>query len=193
MLTFGALSKCPKCKRGKLTYHPGGYHCSGKFSTYSNCNAVITNPIRTPVQVPEDLKILFTFLMTYEFIPRTPQENQEKQKNKKNLPLNYLNFNIIGFDNEEEAEITNEIVELGGRCVRHIKRSVYAIFTKKEELEKRSPEIVKAEACRIFMVSRDYLTAVKGMKHVEEAKEIIKKFDLSPWGADVSIKNNQKL
>lgn len=181
------MGPCPKCKYGRLIKSGPGYRCLNRNANRADCRGFVRDPFRNVTRVPEELKILFNFLMVYEFTCRDAPKNElaKKTKNEKPPVLNYLNFVVLGYEPDERREICGVIASLGGRVVEKVKRSVIAVVTTKKELESRSQTILQAEECRVYMVPRDYISAVKNMKDPEEAKEIISKYDMSSWGLDV--------
>lgn len=112
-----------------------------------------------------------------------------KKKNYNNGPLDYLNFVVLGFPPNDESVICKRIKKLGGRVVPRIKRSVLAIVSTKEELERNGIQITEAKHCQIYVVSRDFIAAITDSMDKETVLEIINKYDMSHWGAEVIIKN----
>lgn len=192
MLTFGGLTKCPSCRRGSLTPTNFGYQCTGLKNSWSKCNFVVKEPIRTPVAIPEELKILYNFLMLYDYVPKQrqiselPIESSEVSVYKKNEPLKTLNFAVIGFPPDDETRICKQIKYLGGRVVSHVKRSVLAVVTIKEEFQKHGKLLTDAQICQVYVVPKDFITDMANVNDKETVLEQIKKYDFSDWGSEVS-------
>lgn len=78
MLTYGAFGKCSECSRGQIYYTNNGYRCHGFSGAWGKCTAVYKEVIMNPVIIPEELKILFNFLMVYDYVPRNRDFSQKE-------------------------------------------------------------------------------------------------------------------
>ena len=55
-MTFGALERCPTCKKGQLEFRLGSSYVCLAQDEWTNCGAIFDEPARKPFSVPESLK-----------------------------------------------------------------------------------------------------------------------------------------
>lgn len=64
IITFGAIVKCTKCKKGNFVLHNSAYACNGDLSEWAKCGNLLKEPPRVPCKIPSSLQTDFPFLAT---------------------------------------------------------------------------------------------------------------------------------
>lgn len=66
IVTFGALEKCQKCRKGEMMYTKRGYACNEMVDEWKKCGNLDVKPLRKPCVIPEALKKKTFFAKAYE-------------------------------------------------------------------------------------------------------------------------------
>lgn len=52
-MAFGALKKCPECKKGQLYFTKFGYECNGDLTEWTKCKNLVKEPARVAFKLPD--------------------------------------------------------------------------------------------------------------------------------------------
>ncbi|XP_072398728.1 poly [ADP-ribose] polymerase [Diabrotica undecimpunctata] len=200
IMTFGALVPCDTCK-GQFVYTSAGYVCKGDLTEWTKCNKTVMEPKRKPFKIPDDLKH-YTFLKSYKYKPRNriikvkvPTNGVKKEKEEENAeprvkrdlpPLYEMKFVIIGNSGKSKEAIKKEVSSLGGKVVTKIDKTVMAIITTEEEVEKLGSRMREAESEGIHAVSEDFLKEAKD--NSGKIPDLIIKKSICSWGTDPTVR-----
>lgn len=99
-------------------------------------------------------------------------------------PLMYMNFVILNTSKNKET-LKNEIAKFGGKVVTKISKSVMAVISKPEYVEKMGSRIREAEVNDIHVVSEDFVDEAKN--YSGRIPELVIKKSICSWGSDVSF------
>ena len=69
-MAFGALPKCPLCKKGDLLYSSGRYKCTGEADEFARCEWKSDDIERSEWKVPKYLRDSYDFLGSFKFKAR---------------------------------------------------------------------------------------------------------------------------
>ncbi|KAG8183478.1 hypothetical protein JTE90_001045 [Oedothorax gibbosus] len=185
-MVFGALKECPDCHNARPRFLNNAYVCPGHLTEWTKCQYETRYPEREKFVVPDEFKEEFEFLKKYKCIVQErylPEASTASNKNK-TLPLDNFKIVLLGkLDNQ--ANLTKQLQELGATVVKTIDSTVKLIISTKEEVEKKTPKIMKAYRNDIHVVSVDFLESVrKG----SPAAFSIKEHTISTWGGDPVLK-----
>ncbi|XP_066587156.1 poly [ADP-ribose] polymerase [Prorops nasuta] len=199
IICFGALEICPKCG-GQLSFTSGvGYTCNGNLSEWVKCENVIIDPKRSKVQIPIELKEtypqLFKKLKVGKrairlAVPSTSSVGKKEdvvdgpKVQGRPMPLQGMNFVVIGKTAKPLNDIKREILLLGGKVTTKIDSEVVAVISTPKDVEKLNKKMQEAKDLGIQAVSEDFLEEVKEFTNVTAS--LINKLTISPWGNDPS-------
>ncbi|XP_057662049.1 poly [ADP-ribose] polymerase [Diorhabda carinulata] len=200
-MTFGALEPCDSCK-GQFEYTNSGYICTGDLTEWTKCNKTVKEPKRKSFKVQKELKEEYPFLKKYKYIPRiriikikTPTNGVKKEKVEENVeprvkretpPLYEMKFVILGKPPKGKDEIKKLITSLGGKVVTKIDKTVLAVISTSEEVEKMSSRMSEVESEQIHVVSDDFLDEAKS--NTGKIPDLIIKKSICNWGSDPTVR-----
>lgn len=91
IIYFGAIKRCTKCNDGNFIFDNSVYFCNGNLTEWAECDNVVKEPERVPVEIPEHIKEEFPFLakrfnVKTRILKDIPAAIQAKLKVKKEEP-----------------------------------------------------------------------------------------------------------
>lgn len=111
---------------------------------------------------------------------------------KRELPPLYdMEFVIVGHPPRSKDEIKKQVASMGGKVITKISKSVMAVISTEEEVEKMGARMRDVENCEIHVVPVEFLDEAKD--NAGKIPDLIIKKSLCSWGTDVSAKNCQNL
>lgn len=99
-------------------------------------------------------------------------------------PLYNMEFVIVGKYEGTKDELKKKIARLGGKVVTKISKSVMAVISTAEEVEKKGARIREAEAAEVHVVPEDFLDKAK--EYSDRIPELVTKKSICSWGTDVN-------
>ncbi|XP_021365761.1 poly [ADP-ribose] polymerase 1-like isoform X2 [Mizuhopecten yessoensis] len=198
-LVFGALEKCPECKKGQLVYSAVGYKCSGDMTEWTKCMYITKTPKRKTFKIPKEYHDV-PYLKSFKFQKRERLFNSAAVASSlegsmdtmdsgagpssSTQSLEGMKFVITGKTAKPKEELAREITRLGGFVVDKVSSDVAACITTKKEVDKKSRTIKDAEKADIHVVDEGFLESVqKG-----GALLMIQSHSLATWGADPTLR-----
>ncbi|XP_069116799.1 poly [ADP-ribose] polymerase 1-like [Argopecten irradians] len=197
-MVFGALERCPECKKGQLVYSAVGYKCTGNMTEWTKCMYVTKTPKRKNFKVPKEFHDV-PFLKNFKFVKRDrafssaavvgsldssmDTVDSGAGSSSSSQSLEGMKF-VIGKTEKAKDEISREITKLGGFVVNKMASDVAACISTKKEVDKKSKTIKDAEKADIHVVDEGFLDSVqKG-----GALLMIQSHSIAPWGADPTLR-----
>ncbi|XP_022914189.2 poly [ADP-ribose] polymerase [Onthophagus taurus] len=207
IMTFGALEPCKECGDGQFVYSKIGYVCNGDKTEWTKCNFTTKEPARKKFVVPKEMKEEYPFLKKYKYVKRTriikdvaPSTAVKKEdevdsgpKVERAKPALYEMKFVILKVNGDKQKIKNEITKLGGKIVTKIDKSIMAVISTEEEVERMGSRIAESQTEDIQVVSEKFLDEVPN--YLDRIPELIKTTCICSWGSDPNIRlqtNNAK-
>ncbi|CAG2113149.1 unnamed protein product [Medioppia subpectinata] len=189
-MAFGALAKCPECKKGQLVFRISGYICTGNVSQWAKCEYETTDkPKRKPFKVPKELAEEYAFLAKYKYEPRDRIYNAVLKHAIENpkpstsgitdgvfakkedtngggssgpvLALSGYNIGLVGKVKTSKAKLKPRLKTLGATLVDRIDRTTLCIISTKAAVDKESEQITDAKDLSVPIVSEEFLVAVE--------------------------------
>ncbi|KAG5892238.1 hypothetical protein JTB14_014609 [Gonioctena quinquepunctata] len=201
-MTFGNLVPCKTCNGGQLIFSKLGYTCTGNLTEWTKCTAIVKEPKRKPFKVPDSLKEDYSFLKKYKYVPRTrvvknvlpsnsvsvkkDEDNAEPRVKRAVPPLYDMEFVILGDPPKGKEAIKKEIIAMGGKVGTKIKKTVMAIISTPDQVEKMNHRMLEAESEQIQIVGEDFLDEAKD--NVGKIPDLIIKKSICNWGSDPSAR-----
>ncbi|XP_033736235.1 poly [ADP-ribose] polymerase 1-like isoform X2 [Pecten maximus] len=198
-MVFGALEKCPECKKGQLVYSAVGYKCTGNMTEWTKCMYITKTPKRKNFKVPKDYYDV-PFLKNFKFQKRERAfssaavvssldgsldtvDSGAGPSSSSSQSLEGMKF-VLGKTEKPKEEISREITKLGGFIVNKMASDVAACISTKKEVDKKSKVIKDAEKADIHVVDEGFLDSVqKG-----GALLMIQTHSIASWGADPTLR-----
>lgn len=204
IMTFGAFKPCKECNDCYFVFSKTGYLCHGNLTEWSKCNSLVKEPERKPFIIPDEYKELNCF-KNYKFVKRTrvikevnptfavkKDEVDGKPKIERERPALYeMEFVILGNNIKDKNEIKKKIAKLGGKVVTKISKSVMAVISTPEEVEKLGSRMQEAESEGIHVVPVDFLDEAANKKF-EQIPELVVKKSICGWGTDPNLRLPQE-
>lgn len=185
MMTYGALERCRKCKRGQLAYTNGGYKClSVGAGSWLKCSAIIASPRRASVEIPTDLRLRHTCLYKYEFVARERTVLKPRCEIRKDGPLKNSTIVLAGFEDAASSVLKIKVRNLGGRVLTDVYRSVLAVVSTLDEIRKNTKIIQLSKCFKVYVVSTQFLDEIAD-KESHEVDALAKKHSMVDWGREV--------
>ncbi|XP_060074355.1 poly [ADP-ribose] polymerase 1-like [Ylistrum balloti] len=202
-MVFGALEKCPECKKGQLQYSALGYKCTGNMTEWTKCMFITKTPKRKSFKVPKEFHDV-PFLKNFKFEKRERAFSSaavassldgsldtvdsgagpSSSSSSSTQSLEGMKFIVTGKTEKPKEEICREITKLGGFVVNKMASDVAACISTKKEVGKKSKTIKDAEKADIHVVDEGFLDSVqKG-----GALLMIQSHSIAPWGADPTLR-----
>ena len=200
-LTFGALVKCDKCKKGDLQFLKHGYKCNGTASEWAECGNFVEKPLRKKCKIPSALvkKESNTFFAKYKskvedravrpgvpnFLKKLDKstELREAKVNRQREPLYRMHVVAIGDLSTPKHELKIRIEKLGGKLVTKLQEQIAVVISNKDEIEKMNMRMENVRDLEIQVVGEEFLDAIaKGSP--EDTMEKIKSMSICDWGSD---------
>jgi poly [ADP-ribose] polymerase len=198
-LTFGALAKCQKCKKGDMIFAKHGYSCNGQIDEWTQCMNFETKPLRMKCKIPSDLKKVEFFSKYKSKVedravrPSIPNivkqlgkdvgEALEPKVTRQREPLYNMHVIAIGQLSTPKDELKRQIQKLGGKLVTKFQKNIAVVISTKDEVEKMNTRMEEAKSFDIQVVGEDFLKAVeKGTP--TDSIEKIKSMSICKWGSD---------
>lgn len=196
-LTFGALVKCQKCKKGDFIFSKHGYRCKGMIDEWSECGNFEEKPLRRKCQIPSAMKSDGdSFFSKYKskvedraVRPGVPtavkkeEEAREARVSRKREPLYNMHVVAIGNSSMPKEDMKRAIERMGGKLVTKIQEHTAVVISNAEEVEKMNKRMLEVQSCNIQVVPEDFLTAIKDGNPTETIEKI-KSMNLCSWGSD---------
>lgn len=150
LLTFGALIKCQKCKKGDLMFAKFGYKCNGMLDEWTACDSFETKPLRKKCKLPSELvkREDDDFFARYKskvedrvvrsappVIKSKKEELREAKVKREREPLYNMHVVALGLSTPKE-ELKQRIQKMGGKLVTKIQSMIAVVISNKEEVEK---------------------------------------------------------
>lgn len=199
MMVFGVPKPCKKCK-GQFSYVSGlGYKCTGNLTEWTKCDEVTQDPKRAKFSVPKDLKEDIPFLGSYKpkiqrriikvtapstssAVKKEEEEASGPKIKDKVLPLKGMQFVILN-SIKKKADLTHDIMNLGGQVVAKITEHVAAIIAKPKFVEEgTSRKLEEARNADIQVISEDFVEEAKD--YTDTPISLISKKSICDWGSD---------
>ncbi|KAL7019197.1 hypothetical protein ACKWTF_011043 [Chironomus riparius] len=200
-LTFGALEKCQKCKKGDLVFAKHGYKCNGTIDEWTPCDNFQEKPNRVKCVIPSELKNskTATFFTKYKAkvedravrknlladVKKAKEEEttREYKVKREKEPLYGFHIVILGDTKKPKDELKKIITKLGGKVVTKLQERIAVVISNPEEVEKMNSRMREVKSYDIQVVPETFLKAVeKGTRN--ESMEKIKSMSICEWGSD---------
>lgn len=196
-LTFGALVKCQKCKKGDLIFAKHGYKCKGMLDEWAECGNFEVKPLRRKCQIPSTLKKDGdSFFSKYKskvedraVRPGVPtavkkeEEAKEARVSRKREPLYNMHVAAIGNLSMPKEEMKRTIERMGGKLVTKLQENIAVVISNADEVEKMNKRMAEVQSFNIQVVTEDFLKAIKDGNPTETIEKI-KSMSISSWGSD---------
>lgn len=200
-LTFGAVEKCPKCRKGDLIFGKGGYYCNGQLDEWTLCENFVEKPKRSKCKIPRELKESKkkNFFTKYEpkvedraVRPRPveikkPKEEVGAEKSfkvkREKEPLYGLHLYAIGNLEGDKVLLKQKIEKLGGRLVNKLQEKIAAVISTEAEVKKMGKKMQEAKELDIQVVPESFVDAVEKLKRSEAIEKIVE-LSICDWGSD---------
>lgn len=199
ILTFGALAKCQKCKKGDLIFDKYGYKCNGMMDEWIQCGNFTDKPLRSKCKIPSDLKkddAGAGFFSKYKSkvedravrkgVPDAVKKEdaaREAKVTRKREPLYNMHVVVIGKLSMPKEELKREIGRLGGKLVTTLQEKIAVVISNAEEVEKMNKKMEEAKSFNIQVVGEEFLKAIeKGTP--TDTMEKIKSMSICSWGSE---------
>lgn len=210
-LTFGALAKCQKCKKGDLMFSKHGYTCKGMADEWTECMTFVAKPLRKKCKIPSDLKKESEdFFGKYKSkvedravrpgLPNVLKEvkkeangaHREAKVTRQREPLYNMHVIVIGQNfNTPKDEMKQKIEKMGGKLVTKLQKSIAVVISTKDEVSKMNQRMTDVKDLDIQVVTEEFLNAVeKGTP--TETIEKIKSMSICDWGSDPLLRIPQE-
>ncbi|XP_043286683.1 poly [ADP-ribose] polymerase [Venturia canescens] len=198
LMVFGVPKPCKKCT-GQFVYVSGlGYKCTGNLTEWTKCEEVTQDPKRIKFSVPKHLKEEIPFLGSYKpkiqrrivkvTAPSTSSAVKKEEEysgpkiKDKALPLKGMQFVILN-SIKKKADLTHDIMSLGGQVVAKITDSVAAVIAKPKFVEEgNSKKLDEARNADIQVISEDFVDEAKD--YTDAPISLITKKSICDWGSD---------
>jgi len=145
-LTFGALEKCHKCKKGDMIFAKHGYKCNGMLDEWTPCDNFEEKPTRVKCKIPSELKNSKTATFFTKYKPKV--EDRAVRKNlladvkkakeeeaareykvkREKEPLYGFHIVIIGETETPKDELKKQITKLGGKLVTKLQEKIAVVI-----------------------------------------------------------------
>jgi NAD-dependent DNA ligase len=203
-LTFGAISKCKKCK-GDMIFAKHGYKCNGNIDEWTLCENFEEKPERVKCKIPRELKDRFKKAKTENFFTKfkpkvedravRPQIKAEMKKDldedgkrifkvqREKEPLYGMHVVILGKTETPKDDLKARIVHLGGKLVTKLQEKIAVVISNKNEVEKMNTRMQEVQSLDIQVVPESFLDAIENGKRAD-AMEKIKSMSICDWGSD---------
>lgn len=199
-LTFGALAKCQKCKKGDLIFSKHGYTCNGQADEWAECMNFMEKPLRMKAKIPSSLKSdQSSFFSKYKakvedraVRPGLPSalkklnkqgEEREAKVQRQREPLYNMHVVAIGTLSTPKEELKQQIERMGGKLMTKLQPQIAVVISNAEEVEKMNKRMEEVKSLNIQVVGEDFLKAI-GKGSPTETIEKIKSMAISSWGSD---------
>lgn len=199
ILTFGALAKCQKCKKGDMIFAKFGYKCNGMVDEWTHCGNFTDKPLRSKCKIPSDLKKddgEAGFFSKYKSkvedravrkgaleAVKKEEAVREAKVTRKREPLYNMHVVVIGKLTIPKEELKREIGRLGGKLVTTLQERIAVVISNAEEVEKMNKKMEEAKSFNIQVVGEEFLKAIeKGSP--TDTMEKIKSMSICSWGSE---------
>lgn len=177
ILTFGALAKCQKCKKGDMMFSKYGYTCNGMLDEWSACLNFTDKPLRLKCKIPSELKKeKDDFFSKYKSkvedravrpntvvaakVDKSAGEVREAKVSRQREPLYKMHVVAIGNLSIPKAELKQQIERMGGKLVTKLQEKIAFVISNKDEIEKMNQRMMEVESLRIHVVGESFLEAI---------------------------------
>ena len=197
-LTFGAVAKCSKCKKGDMMFSKFGYTCNGA-DEWAACANFVEKPVRIKCKIPSELKKDASgFLAKYKsktedraVRPGNPNivkkldksgEIREPKVKREREPLYNMHVVVLGSDFNKD-ELKRTIERMGGKLVTKIQEQIAVVISTPEEVDKMNERMKLVKSFEIQVVPEKFLASIKGGT-TEQTVELIKSMAICDWGSE---------
>lgn len=95
-----------------------------------------------------------------------------------------MEFVILGFTAKDKEKIKKDLISLGAKVITKISKSVMAVISTEEEVEKMNARMTSVKDEDVHVVSEKFIKSAK--KYIGKIPELVKKTSICDWGSDVS-------
>jgi poly [ADP-ribose] polymerase len=145
-LTFGALEKCQKCKKGDMIFAKHGYKCNGMLDEWTPCDGFEEKPTRVKCKIPGELKNSKTETFFTKYKPKVEdravrknlladvkkakeEETAREYKVKREKePLYGFHIVILGETETPKEELKKKVTKLGGKVVTKLQEKIAVVI-----------------------------------------------------------------
>lgn len=197
-LTFGAIGKCEKCKKGDMIFAKHGYQCNGMADEWAQCGNFVEKPLRMKCKIPSAMKKEDSFFSKYKSkvedravrpgtvsVKKKEDENghREAKVSRQREPLYNMHVIIIGDLSVPKDELKRNITRMGGKLVTKLQEKIAVVISNPEEVEKMNKRMQEVQSFNIQVVGEDFLTAIEKGSPTDTIEKI-KSMSICSWGSD---------
>lgn len=197
-IAFGAISKCPRCKKGDFVFEKHGYRCNGQLDEWTECKNFQESPIRFKCKVSDSLQKsnkenrFLDYLEAMEIRDRAvrPYVQQQQISNphdikviRKREPLYNMHVVPVGLPVKDRSTLKRKIESMGGKLVTKLQPMIAVVISTPELVEKMGKRMKEVEKYKIQVVDESFLDAIANGSP-EDTVESIKNLEMSDWGSD---------
>lgn len=198
-LTFGALAKCQKCKKGDMIFAKHGYQCNGQSDEWAECGNFVEKPLRMKCKIPSAIKKEEegSFFSKYKSkvedravrpaVAKVKKEDEdghrEAKVSRQREPLYQMHVLVVGNLTTPKEELKRKIGRLGGKLVTKLHEKIAVVISSAEEVEKMNKRMLEVQSFNIQVVGEDFLTAIEKGSPTDTIEKI-KSMSICSWGSD---------
>ena len=123
----------------ELCLRSEAYHCTGNITEWTKCQYKTQKPKRKPFKVPKEYHDV-PFLQNFKFVSRERVFASKIDASLNTLgngnidqPLKGLKFVLLGKTSKSQADLTNNIVSLGGEVAKKVDKTTAACISSKSK------------------------------------------------------------
>ena len=198
-LTFGALAKCQKCKKGDMIFAKHGYQCNSMVDEWAQCGNFEEKPLRVKCKIPSAMKKdeEGNFFAKYKskvedraVRPAVMNVKKEEEKSHREAkvtrqrePLYNMHVVVVGNLSTPKEELKRLITRMGGKLVTKLQEKIAVVISNAEEVEKMNKRMQEVQSYNIQVVSEDFLKAIEKGSPTDTIEKI-KSMSICSWGSD---------